>query len=257
MAVAGISIITLILILEFKQQRLLSSMVVLTAILTNIILFQYDFEITILLANVGFLLYSLLYRYGKNPLGTRIRLLGGIVSLGMLAYVSNFAFENILKPHQQDRINVWLKPEKCDPRGSLYNLIQSKMAISSGGISGKGFLNGTYTKLNYVPEQTTDFIFTSICEEQGFIGSVSVVFLFLVIVIRLVQIGENAKNRFVQNYCYAIAGFFFIHFFINIGMTLGIAPVIGIPLPLFSKGGSSFMAFSIMIGIALRMSRNA
>jgi rod shape determining protein RodA len=127
------------------------------------------------------------------------------------------------------------------------------LAISSGGLTGKGYLKGTFTKLNYVPEQTTDFIFSSIGEEQGFIGSVAVVFLFLILIIRLVQRGEDSKHLFIKNYAYAIAGFIFLHFFINIGMTMGISPVIGIPLPFISKGGSSLMAFSIMIGVALKM----
>jgi len=183
-------------------------------------------------------------------------LFSSIIVLSAFSFGSNYAFHEFLAPHQKDRINVWLQPEKCDPRGSLYNLLQSKLAIGSGGFSGKGYLNGTLTKLNYVPEQTTDFIFSSIGEEQGFLGSASVVILFLILTLRLIRIGEGSSYSFVKAYCYIIAGFIFMHFFINIGMTMGISPVIGIPLPFISKGGSALLSFSMMIGIALNMSKH-
>ena len=171
----------------------------------------------------------------------------------ILAFGSSFAFENLLEPHQQDRINVWLRPDLSDPRGSMYNIIQSKRAIGSGGIKGKGFLQGDMTKLNYVPEQTTDFIFSTVGEEQGFIGSVGVIFLFTLLLARIVIIAERAKNTFIQNYAYSIAGILFLHFFVNIGMALGLMPVIGIPLPFLSKGGSSLLVFTVMISVLLRM----
>jgi rod shape determining protein RodA len=170
-----------------------------------------------------------------------------------LSFGTKWSFENILKSHQRDRINVWLRPELCDPQGSLYNIIQSKTAIGSGGITGKGFLNGTMTNLNYVPEQKTDFIFSTLGEEQGFIGSFSLIILFLALLIRISIIAERAKLPFIRYYAYSIAGFIFFHFFINIGMTMGIMPVIGIPLPLMSKGGSSMIAFLMMIAILLKM----
>ncbi len=176
-----------------------------------------------------------------------------LVLAAILAFGSSFAFENLLEPHQQDRINVWLRPEKSDPRGSMYNIIQSKRAIGSGGVKGKGFLQGDMTKLNYVPEQTTDFIFSTVGEEQGFIGSVGVIFLFTLLLSRIVIIAERAKNTFIQNYAYAVAGILFLHFFVNIGMALGLMPVIGIPLPFLSKGGSSLLVFTVMISVLLRM----
>ncbi len=171
----------------------------------------------------------------------------------MLAFGSTFAFESLLEPHQQDRIDVWLRPEKSDPRGARYNIIQSKLAIGSGGLQGKGFLKGDMTNLNYVPEQTTDFIFSTVGEEQGFIGSFGVIFLFTLLIIRTIIIAERAKNVFIQNYAYCVAGIFFVHFFINIGMALGIMPVIGIPLPFLSKGGSALLGFTIMVAVLLRM----
>lgn len=171
----------------------------------------------------------------------------------LLAFGSRFAFDYGLEPHQQDRINVWLNPEKCDPRGSLYNIIQSKLAIGSGGLEGKGFLQGNMTKLNYVPEQTTDFIFSTVGEEQGFIGTVGVIFLFTLLLIRIIIIAERAKNGFIKNYAYSVAGIIFIHCFVNIGMSVGLMPVIGIPLPFLSKGGSSLLGFTIMLAALLKM----
>lgn len=173
-----------------------------------------------------------------------------------LAYAANYAFNYILKPHQQDRINVWLQPEKCDERGSLYNLTQSKAAIGSGGLEGKGFLNGTMTKLNYVPEQSTDFIFCTIGEEQGFVGTAGIIMLFLLLLLRITVIAERQKSAFARHYAYCVAGILFIHIFINIGMTMGVMPIIGIPLPLISKGGSSLLGFTIMIGILLKLDKH-
>lgn len=170
-----------------------------------------------------------------------------------LSFASSYTFNNILKPHQQDRINVWLRPTKCDPYGSLYNIIQSKVAIGSGGVQGKGFLKGEMTKLNYVPEQSTDFIFSTVGEEQGFIGSFMIIFLFTFLLIRITIIAERGKNKFIRYYAYSIASIIFVHFFINIGMAMGLMPVIGIPLPFLSKGGSSLLGFSIMIGVLLKM----
>lgn len=175
-----------------------------------------------------------------------------LLSIG-LAFGTNWAFESVLKPHQQDRINVWLRPDKCDPHGSLYNIIQSKLAIGSGGLEGKGFLQGDMTKLNYVPEQTTDFIFSTIGEEQGFIGTLGVILLFMMLLIRIIFIGERSRSKFVRNYAYGLAGIIFFHFFLNIGMTLGLMPVIGIPLPFISKGGSSLLIFSVMIAILIKI----
>jgi rod shape determining protein RodA len=169
------------------------------------------------------------------------------------SYSTNYAFENILKPHHQERINAWLNPAKCDPRGALYNVIQSKMAIGSGGFWGKGFLQGTMTKLNYVPEQSTDFIFCTMGEEQGFVGSLLVIGLFIALLYRIVIIAERQRSNFSRIYMYSVAGILFIHFFINIGMTLSLIPVIGIPLPFLSKGGSSLLGFTLLIGVMLKM----
>jgi len=210
----------------------------------------YWFGLGIILA--ALVVYTYLM-FQERMFRTMTLVLPSLALAAVLAFGSSFAFENLLEPHQQDRINVWLRPEKSDPRGSMYNIIQSKRAIGSGGLKGKGFLQGDMTKLNYVPEQTTDFIFSTVGEEQGFIGSVGVIFLFTLLLSRIVIIAERAKNVFIQNYAYAVAGILFLHFFVNIGMALGLMPVIGIPLPFLSKGGSSLLVFTVMISVLLRM----
>ncbi|NOT38487.1 MAG: rod shape-determining protein RodA [Saprospiraceae bacterium] len=175
-----------------------------------------------------------------------------VVVLLLFSYSSLSVFSG-LKEHQQERIKVWLKPSECDPRGSLYNILQSKVAIGSGGLFGKGFLNGNMTRLKYVPEQSTDFIFSTIGEEHGFIGSILVIGLFFFLVFRILDFSENCNNKFASFYSTSLAGFLILHVIINIGMTLGLVPIIGIPLPFISKGGSSLIIFSLMLGIFMRL----
>lgn len=207
-----------------------------------------------LLIPTTLILLVILYRLQSNPHFKFSSLVFSVLILGSsLAFASNYAFNNILKPHQQDRINVWLRPHLSDPRGSLYNVLQSKLAISSGGLEGKGFLKGTMTKLNYVPEQSTDFIFCTVGEEHGFVGSLSIISLFLVLLIRLSLLAERQKSNFSRQYIYGIAGILFIHFFINIGMTMGLMPIIGIPLPFISRGGSALLGFTIMMAVVLKL----
>lgn len=165
---------------------------------------------------------------------------------------ADHVFDNSLQPHQQMRIKVLLGMEN-DPTGAGYNVNQSKIAIGSGQFIGKGFLKGTQTKLDYVPEQTTDFIFCTVGEEFGFVGSVIVMSLFLILMMRIVRIAERQTEPFNQIYGYCVAAIFFFHFVINIGMVIGIMPVIGIPLPFFSYGGSSLWGFTILLFILLRL----
>ena len=146
-----------------------------------------------------------------------------------------------------------MNPSQCDPRGSLYNILQSKVAIGAGGFLGRGYLNGNMTKLKFVPEQSTDFIFSSIGEEQGFIGSLTVIILFFVLIFRIVLMSERSEKKFYSNYAICLAGLLFFHVIINIGMTMGLLPIIGIPLPFISKGGSALIGFSMMLGVYLRM----
>ncbi len=223
-------------------------------ILGVIVFLMYQKEqIWVLLPSLsGFVLYLFLQLKKRNF--NILSLVIPIISIATLfSFTSSYVFDNVLKSHQQERINVWLRPEKCDPRGSLYNIIQSKLAIGSGGLTGKGFLQGEMTKLDYVPEQSTDFIFTSIGEEQGFIGSLGVIFLFTILLFRCITIAERANLEFIRNYGYSIAGILLVHFAFNIGMTMGLLPVVGIPLPFLSKGGSSLIAFSIMISVLVKM----
>ena len=230
-----------------------ASIYVLTLLATLIFLLIQKENIWVFLPAVAAFVTFLVLQFRKRNYKLIILVSASIGIFSLFSFGTDYIFNNVLRPHQQDRINVWLRPEKCDPRGSLYNIIQSKMAIGSGGLMGKGFLNGEMTKFNYVPEQSTDFIFTSIGEEQGFIGSVGVILLFTMLLIRCIIIAERANLEFIRNYGYAVAGIIFTHFFFNIGMTTGLLPVVGIPLPFISKGGSSLTAFSIMIGVLIKM----
>lgn len=174
-----------------------------------------------------------------------------VFSIGFVAS-TNYLFNDILQPHQQMRIKVTLGMEE-DLMGAGYNVNQSKIAIGSGGLLGKGFLNGTQTKLKYVPEQDTDFIFCTVGEEQGFIGSVFVLLLFLILTLRLIYLAERQRETFGRVYGYCVACIFLFHVVINIGMVIGLTPVIGIPLPFFSYGGSSLWGFTILLFIFLRI----
>lgn len=164
----------------------------------------------------------------------------------------NYLFTEVLEPHQQVRIRVAFGMED-DPRGAGYNVNQSKIAIGSGGFFGKGFLAGTQTKLKYVPEQDTDFIFCTIGEETGFVGSAAVILLFVVLIFRIISIAERQVDTFGRVYGYCVASIFAFHLTINVGMVLGLCPVIGIPLPFFSYGGSSLWGFTILLFTLLRI----
>lgn len=164
----------------------------------------------------------------------------------------DYAFENVLQPHQKTRIEVLLG-KKTDIYGAGYNVNQSLIAIGSGGFSGKGFLQGTQTKYKFVPEQSTDFIFCTIGEEWGFIGSTLVIILFMIFLIRLLFVAERQRSAFSRIYGYGVASILFFHLAVNIGMTIGLAPVIGIPLPFFSYGGSSLWAFTVLLFIFIKM----
>jgi rod shape determining protein RodA len=178
----------------------------------------------------------------------------GLFALGSIGflYSSDYFFNKVLEPHQQIRIKVVLGMEE-DLAGAGYNVNQSKIAIGSGGLTGKGFLNGTQTKLKYVPEQDTDFIFCTVGEEEGFVGSTAVLLLFLILILRLIVVAERQQSPFGRVYGYSVLSIFLFHLFINIGMVLGLTPVIGIPLPFFSYGGSSLWGFTILLFIFLRI----
>lgn len=194
----------------------------------------------------------LLIAFGKKKLKRIVLLtLGAIIIMGVIESV-DYVITDVLKPHQQNRIKALINPD-ADPLGFGWNVTQSKIAIGSGGFAGKGFLKGTQTKFDFVPEQSTDFIFCTIGEEHGWIGSVLVVGLFVTLLLRIIYIAERQKNRFARVYSYSVVSIFFFHFAINIGMTIGLFPVIGIPLPFFSYGGSSLWGFTVLLFIMLKL----
>ena len=167
-------------------------------------------------------------------------------------YSVDYVFNDILQPHQQLRIKVALGIDD-DIRGAGYNVNQAKIAIGSGGMFGKGFLNGTQTKLKYVPEQDTDFIFCTIGEEEGFVGSVLTLTLFAALLCRIIVVAERQRKIFGRVYAYCVASIIFFHVAVNVGMVIGLCPVIGIPLPFFSYGGSSLLGFTVLLFILLRI----
>lgn len=201
-------------------------------------------------AILGSFIYCLVMRIKERMRGYLLIGLFGLACIG-ISSMADKAFDSLM-PHQQTRIKVTLGMEN-DPKKAGYNVNQSMIAIGSGGLTGKGFLNGTQTKLKYVPEQDTDFIFCTVGEEHGFIGATLVLGLFLFLLIRLIMLAERQRSLFSRIYGYCVASIFFFHLFINIGMVIGLTPVIGIPLPFFSYGGSSLWGFTILLFIFLRL----
>lgn len=170
-------------------------------------------------------------------------------------FLVKVAYEKVLEPHQRTRIEIMLGL-KTDPKGAGYNVIQSKIAIGSGQVTGRGFLEGTQTKYGYVPEQSTDFIFSTIGEEWGFLGCITVIGLYIFLLLRVINLAERQRSSFSRVYGYCVASIIFFHVFINIGMTIGIIPVIGIPLPFISYGGSSLWSFTVLLFIFLKLDSN-
>ena len=177
-----------------------------------------------------------------------------VMAFGIVFSV-DYAFNHVLQEHQRNRVLVLLG-QLDDPKGVGYNVYQSKIAIGSGGFAGKGFLQGTQTKYDFVPEQHTDFIFCTIGEEGGFLGTAAVVLLYVALLVKIITMAERQRSTFSRVYGYSIAGIFFVHVAINIGMTIGLMPVIGIPLPFLSYGGSSMLAFTIMLAIFVKQDAN-
>lgn len=210
-----------------------------------------DYYRSLLISSFVMLAVALLHAY-RHKLSSiylfAIMFVGSLLFLGAVDYV----FNDVLQLHQQKRILDLLGLES-DLKGWGYNVHQSKIAIGSGGFFGKGFLEGTQTKYDFIPEQSTDFIFCTVGEEWGFFGAVVVLALFAVLIIRLMKMGERQHEPFRRVYCYGVAGIILFHTIINVGMTIGLMPVIGIPLPMFSYGGSSLLAFTVLFFIAVRL----
>ena len=205
-------------------------------------------QLLVCAALIGYYLYQALSTRVSNYLYVALFTLGSI----FFFYSASIVLNEVLGEHQRTRINVLLGLED-DLAGAGYNVHQSEIAIGSGGLGGKGFLNGTQTKLKFVPEQDTDFIFCTVGEEEGFLGSAGVLLLFLALILRLIKLAERQPFKFGRVYGYCVLSIFLFHVFINVGMVLGLTPVIGIPLPFFSYGGSSLWGFTLLLFIFLRL----
>ena len=202
---------------------------------------------------IFFIIYNLIKRrYPKTKKSPFIStLIFGIV----FSYSVSLIFNTVFEQRHRDRFNIILGLE-TDSRGIGYNINQSKIAIGSGGFSGKGFLNGSQTKGNFVPEQETDYIFSIVGEEWGFLGSVTLILLFVILIFRIIYKAERHSSAYARVFSYTFASMLFVHFFVNIGMTLGLVPTVGIPLPFISYGGSNLLAFSLMLFIYLNFDAN-
>lgn len=242
------------LLYVFKYLAVLLGLFILLELIRNLIGLDSD-PYTSILCGIGLSLPLVAYYFHVGRSTTVWLYVGLFVSAVVFTYFVDYAFDNILQIHQQKRILDMLGIES-DPQGWGYNSLQSKIAIGSGGFWGKGFLEGTQTRFSFVPEQSTDFIFCTVGEEWGFVGSILVVALFVIFILRLMRMGERQQEPFARIYCYSVAAIIFMHFFINIAMTIGIFPIVGIPLPFFSYGGSSLLAFTILVFIAIRLDSN-
>ncbi len=220
----------------------------LTAVLFVLTLMVGKFIVLGILVTLAVMMFLIMPKLRKNI----FTLLGLFVIVSAFVFSVDYAFENVLQQHQKSRIEVLLG-KKQDFQGAGYNVNQSLIAIGSGGFSGKGFLQGTQTKYKFVPAQSTDFIFCTIGEEWGFVGSSVVIILFLFLLIRLIFVAERQRSTFSRIYGYGVASILFFHLAVNVGMTIGLAPVIGIPLPFLSYGGSSLWAFTILLFIFIKM----
>ena len=229
---SGNVLIVFLVLFALSLFSLLLNPIILSLIITTIIIFVYFFT------------------------SNRVRSfkISGVVTIisNVVIYSTDYIFNNLLSPHQIERVNVILGKE-FDPLGSGYNLIQSKIAIGSGGLFGKGFLNGTQTRFDFVPEQSTDFIFCTVGEEWGFLGSLFFLGIFGGLLLRIIYLAEKQKSQFCRVYGYSVACILFIHLLINLGMTIGLDPTIGIPLPFMSYGGSSLLSFTILLFIFLNL----
>lgn len=250
----GSAVVYIALILVLYREGLsgyflISGVIMVVLFVMTLLINQYIMSIVLTLLAILLFYYN---RYFRK----RWWILAAIwlASVGVV-FTVDYVFDNVLEAHQKTRINVLLGKES-DPKGAGYNVNQSKIAIGSGGLVGKGFLQGTQTKYNFVPEQSTDFIFCTVGEEWGFVGSATVVGLFVFLLYRLVRMAERQRSDFSRIYGYGVVSILFFHFLVNIGMTIGLLPVIGIPLPFFSYGGSSLWAFTILLFIFIKLDAN-
>ncbi|MCX6275470.1 MAG: rod shape-determining protein RodA [Bacteroidetes bacterium] len=214
---------------------------VMTLLVPKIVLFS-------VIGGIGLVFYFFVRKKRQNIL----IIAAGVLIASAIVFSVDYAINHVLQEHQRTRINVLLGKE-IDPKGAGYNVNQSKIAIGSGGVFGKGFLQGTQTKYDFVPEQSTDFIFCTVGEEWGFVGSFVVIGLFMILLWRIIYVAERQRSQYSRIYGYGVACILFFHLMVNIGMTVGLAPVIGIPLPFFSYGGSSLWSFTILLFVFIKL----
>lgn len=250
----GSSLVFLVFYFVLFREGMSGKLMLFALILVIIFLFTLlTTQWVVILTLLGLFVISLFIV--KRHLQNILKLLGILLVSSIFVFSVDYVFHNVLEPHQKSRINVLLGKD-TDLAGAGYNVNQSKIAIGSGGFFGKGFLNGTQTKYNFVPEQSTDFIFCTVGEEWGFLGSAIVIGLYILLLSKIIIIAERQRSDFARIYGYGVASILFFHFAINIGMTIGLMPVIGIPLPYFSYGGSSLWAFTLMLFVFIRQDAN-
>ena len=248
----GTALVFTVFLLVFFREGM-SPFIILTGLASALI-----FVLTLLVENEYYLyagvaiILAIAILMGRKKFKRIALLTVGALMIIMVMKSVDYIVTDVLKPHQQNRIKALINPD-ADPLGFGWNVTQSKIAIGSGGFLGKGFLQGTQTKFDFVPEQSTDFIFCTIGEEHGWIGSLFTIALFMTFLLRIVFLAERQKNKFSRVYGYSVACILFFHFMVNIGMTIGLFPVIGIPLPFFSYGGSSLWGFTILLFVFLKL----
>jgi rod shape determining protein RodA len=228
------------------------ALIISSIVLLVLALFFPNWVVVLGLALLGVVFwYLFLKRYERNKQNLQ-RVIGLFILFSGFVLTVDFIINNVLAQHQQKRIKVLVNPD-IDPLGAAWNVTQSKLAIGSGGAFGKGYLKGTQTKFDFVPEQSTDFIFCTVGEEWGFFGSFVLLALYFILLTRLLSLAEKQKSKFARVYGYGVASILFFHVLVNIGMTVGLMPVIGIPLPFVSSGGSSLMSFTMLLFVFLKL----
>jgi len=247
----GTALIFTSFILVFYREGLSGNVLIVLLILFALVLFSLLISPWIVAAFFTSLILIIYYFSSNRVRSIKISSVIAIISNGII-FSTGYLYNNLLAPHQIERINILIGKD-FNPQTSGYNLIQSKIAIGSGGFFGKGFLNGTQTRFDFVPEQSTDFIFCTVGEEWGFLGSFIFLLIFTTLLLRIIFLAEKQKSQFCRVYGYCVASILFIHLLINTAMTIGLAPIIGIPLPFMSYGGSSLISFTILIFIFLNL----
>ncbi|MEI8046912.1 MAG: rod shape-determining protein RodA [Bacteroidota bacterium] len=250
----GSAIVYASLSLVLYRQGMPGSILLLGLAVVILSIMALMFNQFIVIAVIGILLAGFIF-FIRRTLRNILTVIGIFIVASLFVLSVDYAFNNVLELHQKTRINVLLG-KQIDLKGAGYNVNQSKIAIGSGGMWGKGFLKGTQTKFNFVPEQSTDFIFCTVGEEWGFVGALVVILLYLSLCVRIIFLAERQRSDFSRIYGYGVASILFFHFFVNVGMTIGLMPVIGIPLPFFSYGGSSLWGFTILLFIFIKQDSN-